>query len=74
MPTENMKCVVAQREVTIDEIKAIVERRGNTHTIDNRGEDMDAFEVALEGSKVYLSTYELYDSYVDKSHIILWVL
>ena len=54
MSTENLKCIVEQREVTLDEIKSIVEHQGNTNTINNRGGDRDAFEVALEGSKVYL--------------------
>lgn len=65
MSTKNLKCVVAQREVTLDEIKSIVERQGNTHTINNRGGDMDAFEVALEGSKAYLKHKGLWDEEED---------
>lgn len=40
--------------VTIDEIRTIVEKQGNTRRFNSRDGDMDAFEVALEGSKTYL--------------------
>lgn len=65
MAKENLKCIIEQREVTIDDIKSIVEHQGNTHTINNRGGDMDAFEVALEGSKVYLKHKGLLDDEED---------
>lgn len=61
MSTENLKCRISKRDITLDDIKFIVEHQGNTHTINDRGGDKDAFEVALEGSKVYLKHKGLLD-------------
>lgn len=54
MESKKEKCKIVKRDVTIEEIRTIVEKQANTRRINSRGGDMDAFEVALEGSKAYL--------------------
>lgn len=59
MTAEKRKCSISQRNITLDDIKAITEKQQNTITTNNRNGKKDAFEVALSGSKIYLKSKDL---------------
>lgn len=50
-------CIVDEKEITLDEIAVIIANQRNTGTLDERIQEKSAFDVALEGSKVYLETH-----------------
>lgn len=54
-------CTVDEEEITLDEISAIMANQRNTGTLNERGQEKSAFDVALKGSKVYLEAHHFGD-------------
>jgi len=55
------KCVVIDRNISVDDIAEIVSMQKNTIRLNERKDEMDALQVALEGSKIYLDAHGLLD-------------
>lgn len=48
------QCTVDENEITLEEISYIMKNQSNTGTLNERKKGKNAFDVALEGSKIYL--------------------
>lgn len=54
-------CTVVSRNVTLEDVEKILNMQENTHKLNSRDSQMDAFSKTLQGSKVYLKEHGLLD-------------